>query len=581
MPPIEAAVEIKRPQRWDQPFGEGMSEADVDRVLAVKPFSRIDPERFPPSAPLRGILRNDSRIVRFGDGDIVVREGDYGNSAFFILSGKVRVVLSAPGNQLPASVLGRKEPDRKNFWQTFAQLWRNASTVERRDPRRYRLPKDEGSSFREITPSSSELVESTRVFLQDVPGILSRHRTVLLEAGEMFGEIAALGRTPRNASIFAEGEAELLEIRWQGLRDIKRHAQELRQHIDAMYRERSLESHLNETPIFRHLDEATLKIVADSISFETYGQFDWYGSYKSLAERDPNEVLATEPVIAEEGHYSNGLILVRAGFARVSRRIGHGHRTIGYLGKGQAFGFEEIFHNWCTKESVPNGSTLRALGYVDVLVVPTAIVEKYVLPTLPNALHPPPVTHARRKGGEAEIRPEMLEFLVERRYINGTATMTIDLDRCTRCDDCVRACASTHDGNPRFVRHGHRYDNVMIANACMHCVDPVCMIGCPTGAIHRDLIEGQVVINDKTCIGCKTCANSCPYDNIRMVEIRDARGALIRDEETRQPILKATKCDLCEDNPGGPACERACPHDALRRSDMGDLPTLSRWLNRA
>ena len=46
----------------------------------------------------------------------------------------------------------------------------------------------------------------------------------------------------------------------------------------------------------------------------------------------------------------------------------------------------------------------------------------------------------------------MLEFLVENRLINGTAMMIIDTDRCTRCDDCVRACASGHDNNPRFMR---------------------------------------------------------------------------------------------------------------------------------
>ena len=44
-------------------------------------------------------------------------------------------------------------------------------------------------------------------------------------------------------------------------------------------------------------------------------------------------------------------------------------------------------------------------------------------------------------------------FLVEHRFVNGTASMLIDLDRCTRCDDCVRACAVAHDNNPRFVRH--------------------------------------------------------------------------------------------------------------------------------
>jgi Fe-S-cluster-containing dehydrogenase component len=108
----------------------------------------------------------------------------------------------------------------------------------------------------------------------------------------------------------------------------------------------------------------------------------------------------------------------------------------------------------------------------------------------------------------------------------------------------------------------------MVANACMHCADPVCMIGCPTGAIHRTEQGGMVVINDDTCIGCGTCANSCPYDNIRLVEIRDMDGNLLLDRDTQRPIQKATKCDLCATNPGGPACVRACPHDALRRVDF-------------
>jgi Fe-S-cluster-containing dehydrogenase component len=120
----------------------------------------------------------------------------------------------------------------------------------------------------------------------------------------------------------------------------------------------------------------------------------------------------------------------------------------------------------------------------------------------------------------------------------------------------------------------------MVANACMHCVDPVCMIGCPTGAIGRDGETGNVIINDATCIGCATCAGTCPYSNIRMVEIRDEGGAFILDDDSRQPIVKATKCDLCIDNLGGPACERACPHDALVRIDMTNVTGLSKWLNR-
>ena len=120
----------------------------------------------------------------------------------------------------------------------------------------------------------------------------------------------------------------------------------------------------------------------------------------------------------------------------------------------------------------------------------------------------------------------------------------------------------------------------MIANACMHCTDPVCMIGCPTGAIHRVSLEGQVAINDRTCIGCQTCANNCPYHNIRMVEIRDDQGAPILDRETLSPIIKATKCDLCVDQRVGPACQNACPHDALKRVDMREIGPLQELLER-
>ena len=200
--------------------------------------------------------------------------------------------------------------------------------------------------------------------------------------------------------------------------------------------------------------------------------------------------------------------------------------------------------------------------------------------TLPPRVTPRPAARSAwrdpRKGAELEIGFQ--EFLVDNRFINGMAAMVIDLDRCTRCDECVRACAETHDNNPRFIRHGKRDGRYMIANACMHCIDPVCMIGCPTGAIHRDATTGNVVINDLTCIGCATCANSCPFDNIRMVEIRNTDGEFVIDANTHTPIVKASKCDLCVEQLGGPACVRACPHDALKRMDLHDGATLADWL---
>ncbi len=89
-----------------------------------------------------------------------------------------------------------------------------------------------------------------------------------------------------------------------------------------------------------------------------------------------------------------------------------------------------------------------------------------------------------------------------------------------------------------------------------------------------------MVINDNTCIGCATCANSCPYDNIQMVTPRNEEGLPFYDQNTNQPLQKAAKCDLCSSQITGPACAHACPHDALKRVDMREIDALAALFNR-
>jgi Fe-S-cluster-containing dehydrogenase component/CRP-like cAMP-binding protein len=571
-----SASPLNRPRRWDVAFSKDITEADVKRLLRMAPFKDMDPEGFPRSAQLPDILRNDVRLRAYKPGEIIVREGDYGTSAFMVLAGSAEVVLS-PG--LPPAMVGRREPTRRGIFRAIAQLWANSSEDE--------VARSEGQGGF-ASRKFSDRDAGPGIILQDIPRVLGSQRTAKIGPGDVFGEIAALSRMPRTATILASaGGAELLEIRWQGLRDLMRYDPRVRQFIDGIYRERALSTYLDEMPFMRYLGPEAKKKLMDATQFETYGEYDWSGEYKQLMQSGASA--AYESTIAVEGDYPNSVVIVRAGFARVTKRYGSGHRTLNYLGSGRMYGFDEIAHNWREPGNrVALQYTLRVIGYTHVLVIPASVIEQVVLPAIPAGQLPPLVEPEARahtpfaeRSGSANpgVSAEMMEFLTQNRFFNGTETMVIDLDHCTRCDDCVRACAATHDNNPRFLRHGPIHKNVMVAQACMHCADPICMIGCPTGAIHRDSFEGSVVINPASCIGCSACANNCPYGAIRMVEVRDKGGRILVASDAN-PILKATKCDLCIDQFGGPACERACPHDALKRVNLNTLDELVAWLQR-
>lgn len=549
---------MARPQRWDTPFSPDMTDADVKMLLGRPEFSAIDANRFPASMPLDGILRNDCRILQCKPGDIVIREGDYGNSAFLTIRGMLRVVVK-PG--LPSHILGRSAMKKRGFLSALSQLWNNNPHPEARTQRKRKesdIGREQVSLFdaRDWQQIFAEHPSVDPDGLTDVPRLKDKYQTVALRAGAIFGEIAALSRVPRTATIFAQTHATLLEIRWQGLNGIRKYDEGWRHIVDEGYRNNQLKVQLKEHPILRHLDESTLQRVADRTRFESYGSMEWNREYMKDA------AATEEPMIAREGDYTDGLLLISAGFGRVSTRLGNGRRTLTYLRTGDHFGLDELYDSWVTRKKVPLQTSFSAIGYVNVLRVPGNVLSEHVFPTM-GEHHDRLVKLSERPLADDAL----LEWAVDERFINGTRAMLIDMNRCVRCDDCVRACASTHGGNPRFVRHGKTHANAMVANACMHCIDPVCMIGCPTGAIHRS-VAGPVVINDDTCIGCGVCANSCPYDNIRLVEIRDTKGLPVLDPESQTPIFKATKCDLCHTQLGGPACVRACPHDALRRVDF-------------
>ena len=127
----------------------------------------------------------------------------------------------------------------------------------------------------------------------------------------------------------------------------------------------------------------------------------------------------------------------------------------------------------------------------------------------------------------------------------------------------VTACADAHDGVTRLVREGLRFDKYLVATSCRSCRDPLCMVGCPVGAIRR---RGSMeIIIEDWCVGCGLCVRNCPYGNLNLhpfaMQVPDPDKPSRMIAGTKK---KATGCDLCMEHEE-PSCVYACPHDAAHR----------------
>jgi Fe-S-cluster-containing hydrogenase component 2/CRP-like cAMP-binding protein len=185
-------------------------------------------------------------------------------------------------------------------------------------------------------------------------------------------------------------------------------------------------------------------------------------------------------------------------------------------------------------------------------------------PTLPLSHSPPLPPSVPPSLRPASLAPMRREFVDQGLY-NSQRLLVLDLEACTRCDECTKACSDTHDGITRLIRDGLRIDKWLVASSCRSCSDPYCLVGCPVDAIHRDG-QGKQIQIESHCIGCGLCANNCPYGNINM-HPRPKGDAL---------QFTATTCDLCSSIVGPSnwrhvSCVFACPHNAAFRMTGDEL----------
>ncbi len=272
-------------------------------------------------------------------------------------------------------------------------------------------------------------------------------------------------------------------------------------------------------------------------------------------------------------------------------------RTLAYLGRGEIIGEMGVFTNPPSPRSatciaydhpdsgfqqrIPDGRMGAVPSRVELVKIKRAEFEQ-MRKTTPSIdarirelisirqLHQQE-TQDLRIGESGGIAPQSREF--ERLgLIQGQKLMLIDLDRCTRCNACVEACVASHDdGRTRLYLDGPRYDKFLVPLTCRKCLDPVCMIGCPVGSINRGE-NGEIIIRD-WCIGCRMCAEQCPYGSIQMNELKtpinlsmEQKAILGPDATLKAVSEQAVVCDLCSSLPSkDPSCCYACPHDAAFR----------------
>jgi len=447
------------------------------------------------------LKKNLGAVVRrrFSPGDIICREGEFGSTAFLILEGEAEVFLEAPMGNLE----GHK--GKGGFFRILQRL-------VRREP---------------DTPSP-------RPIPIDAPVDLSQENPVaVLEEGELFGEMTCMSFYPRSATVRAKSEVVVLEMLRNILDVLKRGSKSFKAQLDANYRERALATHLKSLPLFEDLSEEFVDGLRERVE---------------LVSCDPGEV------IVKQGEEADALYLVRIGFVKVSQSSAGGEVILQYLSRGTFFGEMGLLG------SGVRTATCTALDHVELVRIGKADFDRMIerFPAVREGMEAKAARHERENADVMQqLRTVSVDDFLSRGLMQAQSLLLIDLDKCTRCDDCVRACAATHDDVTRLIRDGLRFDRYLVPTSCRSCHDPICMIGCPVGSIRRR--ETKEIVIEDWCIGCGLCAKNCPYGNINMHEIGNGK------EKAKAP-KKAITCDLCADLPEA-SCVYACPHDAAHRVD--------------
>ncbi len=376
-------------------------------------------------------------------------------------------------------------------------------------------------------------------------------RLMTLRRGQVFGEMSLISGRPHDVTAVAGDRCALLESPHTAVRKLMRVEASVRDYLDRTYILRALRLFM-----LAHAAPETVHKLAQTAKIHRI----------AVGERLFNE---SDPV--------DRLYILRSGSMTLSRSAGDRDVIVAYCAAGK-------FVDLVGQQSGVLARTVTAKATVASEAISIDYLSFCDLQREDKQLEREVQREAKQQLAEytkmqsAPEASQLLQFLLKHGLGEATNVLVIDESLCVGCDQCETACASTHAGGSRLDRKaGPSFLSLHLPTSCRHCEHPPCMRDCPPNAIHR-MPNGEVFINNDTCIGCGNCEENCPYGVIQMTDIDPRPGFLRRLLKKSAPnaAKTAVKCDMCKDLKTGPACVAACPTGAAIRIHAEDVPMLAR-----
>src|SRR5450432_515003 len=329
--------------------------------------------------------------------------------------------------------------------------------------------------------------------------------------------------------------------------------------------------------------------------------------------------IKTEDVVELElnGKKVTGAVWIQAGHPdnSVTVFLGYGRKRAGRVGTAQ--GFDGYALRTSDAPWIASGVTIKKTGETYKL----ASTQGYQSMDTPDGGHRPLVRETSLEeykkepefAKEDEVPKDLTLYEPYPYYKEDYAWgMTIDLNACVGCNNCMVACQSENNiavvGKEQVVigRHMHwiRVDAYYQGDRdnpkaffqpvpCMQCEDAPCEVVCPVGATNHTT-EGLNDMVYNRCVGTRYCSNNCPY------KVRRFNFLLFQDWDTpqykmmRNPDVSVRsrgvmeKCTYCtqriserridaekedrkiNDTELQTACQQSCPAGAIVFGNIND-----------